>query len=108
MAEVGTKRVFENDRIIVWEFTLEPGEKTPVHTHHHDYMFYAIEGAPLEVFDEHDESLGTLDVKTGDVVALRCENGELVSVDGQHRVPATHSARNAGPTPYREILVETK
>ena len=26
----GATKVFENDRIIVWEFVLEPGESTPV------------------------------------------------------------------------------
>jgi hypothetical protein len=26
MGEVGTKLVFENDRVKVWEFTLAPGE----------------------------------------------------------------------------------
>ena len=26
MAEVGTELVFENERVRVWEFTLQPGE----------------------------------------------------------------------------------
>lgn len=49
MGEVGTKLVFENERVKVWEFTLEPGEAIAAHTHHHDYFFYAIEGSTLEV-----------------------------------------------------------
>ncbi len=57
MGEVGTTKVFENDKIIVWEFTLEPGETTPVHTHKHDYIFYVLDGAPLEVFDADDQAL---------------------------------------------------
>lgn len=109
MAGVGTRKVFENDCIIVWEFELEPGEKTPVHTHEHDYIFYVIDGTTLEVFDADDRPLGDLVVKSGDVIALRCEGGELISTDGKgHRVPATHSARNGGTTRYREVLVETK
>ena len=39
MAGVGTTKVFENDKIIVWEFVLGPGETTPMHTHQHDYIF---------------------------------------------------------------------
>mgnify|MGYP001462715133 CR=1 FL=1 len=31
MAEVGTKLVFENERIRVWEFTLQPGETILIH-----------------------------------------------------------------------------
>jgi hypothetical protein len=31
MPEVGTKLVFENERVRVWEFTLQPGEKIDAH-----------------------------------------------------------------------------
>ena len=48
MAEVGTKLVFENERVRVWEFTLQPGETIPAHTHDHDYFFYRIEGGTLQ------------------------------------------------------------
>jgi hypothetical protein len=45
----------------------------------------------------------------GDVVALRLENNELIVVGNESlRVPATHSARNAGTAVYREILIEKK
>jgi len=57
MAGVGTEKVFENDKVIVWNFVLAPGEETPVHTHEHSYMWYAIDGAPLQVFDEHGERI---------------------------------------------------
>ena len=109
MSDVGTTKVFENDKIIIWEFILEPGETTPVHTHEHDYTFYVLDGAPIEVFDADDQPLPTFDAQTGAVFTFRCDGGELISMDDKGiRVPATHSARNAGPTRYREILVETK
>ena len=109
MAEVGTFKVFENDKIIVWEFLLEPGETTAMHTHKHDYIFYVLDGAPLQVFDVNGKDLGTLDAKTGAVFNLRCDGNELIGVDDPNvRVPVTHTAKNTGPTRYREILVETK
>lgn len=108
MGNVGTTKVFENDKMIVWEFVLEPGETTPVHTHEHDYIFYVLDGAPLDVFDVDGKPLGQLDASTGSVFALTIEGSDLVTIDGKHRVPVTHSARNAGPTRYREILVESK
>ena len=49
MAGVGTTKVFENDKIIVWEFVLAPGDTTPIHSHEHDYIFYVLDGAPLQV-----------------------------------------------------------
>jgi hypothetical protein len=111
MAGVGTEKVFENDKVIVWNFTLAPGEETPMHTHEHSYMWYAISGAPLQVFDEKGKDLGTLEVPTGAIYSLKLENGvlEVLSEPGKGmRVPARHKARNAGSTPYREVLVEYK
>lgn len=46
MAGVGTKKVYENDRVVVWELELDPGEKIPLHTHVLDYMFYVYEATP--------------------------------------------------------------
>ena len=108
---VGTEKVFENDKIIVWNFELAPGEETPMHTHEHSYMWYAISGAPLQVCDAHETDLGTIDVPTGAVFSLRLDGDEIevLSERGKGtRVPATHKARNAGPTSYREVLIEFK
>ena len=45
MAEIGTKKIFENEKFALWEMVLEPGERTEVHTHSHDYVFYVLEGS---------------------------------------------------------------
>ncbi len=109
MAGVGSKVIFEDDKIKVWEFSLEPGERTPVHTHEMEYIFYVIHGSTLDVFDADDEAVMSLDLNDGDVVPLRLEGDELVVVgDDSLRVPVTHSARNAGTTRYDEILIEKK
>ena len=111
MAGVGSSNVFENDKVIVWNFELAPGAETPMHTHEHSYMWYTIEGAPLQIFDEFGRDLGTLDVPTGAVYSLRLDKGslEVLSDIGKGlRVPARHRARNLGRTTYREILVEYK
>ena len=60
LGEVGNTKLFDNDKLILWEFVLEPGECTPLHTHQHDYVWYALEGATLEVLDENQEQ--TLEV----------------------------------------------
>lgn len=108
---LGNEKVFENDKIIVWNFTLQPGEFTPLHTHERSYMWYAIEGAPLQLFDENDKDLGVFDIPTGAVYSLRYDNGylEVLSEIGKGaRVLAAHKAKNVGSTPYREVLVEYK
>ena len=107
--DVGSRKVFEDDDVIVWEFELGPGETTPCHTHEHDYVWYVLEGTTLEVFDKDNQYLGAFDAPTGAIFPLRLEGDELVTTDDKGiRAPATHAARNGGPTRYREILVESK
>ena len=109
MAGVGSEVVFEDEKIKVWEFHLEPGERTPVHTHELEYVFYVLNGSTLDVFDAKDALLTSLEFADGDVLPLRLEGGELIVVgDESTRLPATHWARNAGTTRYREILIEKK
>jgi hypothetical protein len=36
--QVGTRVMFENDRVRVWEMTLEPGQTCALHRHRHDYL----------------------------------------------------------------------
>ena len=109
MAGVGSNVVFEDDKIKVWEFNLEPGEQTAVHTHEMEYISYVISGTTLEVFDANDRFLTLLELKDGDVVPLKIEGDQLVVIgDESLRVPLTHSARNAGPARYRELLIEKK
>ena len=106
MSAIATKKIFENDKIAVWEMVLEPGESTDVHTHPHDYMFYVIEGSTSEITDKNGNFLGKLEMMAGDSMFIRLEGQELVA--GNLRLPATHNARNVGNTRYREILVEIK
>jgi mannose-6-phosphate isomerase-like protein (cupin superfamily) len=109
MGDVGTTKIFEDDRIILWEFVVEPGERTPNHTHHHDYLFYVLEGSTMEVFDAEGNPRGSFEARTGDVFSLKLDGDQLVSDDDKGlRVSATHSTRNLGSSRYREILVEKK
>jgi hypothetical protein len=109
--EVGSKIVFENDKVRVWDFVLQPGEETPMHRHDHSYIWYAIQGGPLETEDEHGNDLGVFEVPTGAVFNIRHNGNELeiLSDAGKgSKFPLTHKAKNGGSTPYREILIEFK
>ena len=108
---VGSKIIFENDKIKVWDFILQPGEYTEIHKHDKSYIWYAIQGGPLDCDDEHGNDLGVFDVPTGSVWDIKCKGDELevMSEIAQGTLfPATHRAKNAGDTPYREILIEFK
>jgi hypothetical protein len=107
MSEVGTRKLFENDRVIVWDFVLEAGEKTTVHTHTHDYVFCVLEaGGGEELFDANDTFLGAGEIKSGETHYVELQGKELVS--DFMRYPASHALRNSGNTRYREIVIELK
>jgi redox-sensitive bicupin YhaK (pirin superfamily) len=109
MADVGTRKVYENDDVVLWENFLKPGEKTKMHTHTRDYLFYVVEGSTIKVFDAEGNEAEKVSIATGQVVAFRLRGKELVveGVEG-FTVPATHMNQNVGDTPYREIVVELK
>jgi len=107
MPNVGSRKLLENDRVCVWELVLKPGETSPVHTHTRDYVFYVLQGAPAELFDSTLRSLGTGEVKSGDVVYFRLQDNETV-VSDIACLPATHAFKNLSDHDYREILVEIK
>jgi len=92
MANVGTRLVFENERVRVWEFTLQPGERIEAHHHALDYFFYPIEGATLEV----ERASGT--------TRITLNAGEVYFRKGGD----THAARNIDDHRYHEVLVELK
>ena len=85
---------------------LEPGERTEVHTHSHDYVFYVLEGSTGEVSDKEGNPVGTLEMKAGDSYFFDSKAGTLFRAIFESLF--THSARNVGSTRFREILVESK
>ncbi len=109
MAGVGTQKVFENDRVIVWHLDLEPGEQGEQHTHELDYVVRILSGSTLEVFGPDGELLDTVELETGGAVSFRIDGDRIVTDRPEYpAVPATHSARNIGTTSFREVLVEFK
>ncbi len=109
MSGVGTEKVFEDDRVIVWHLDLAPGQQTERHTHELDYVVRILSGSTLEVIGPDDESLDTVELESGGAVSFRIDGDQIVSDrPGYPAVPATHSARNVGANTFREVLIEFK
>ena len=106
MAEVATTRLLENDKVIVWELVLEPGESTGVHRHDHDYMVHVIEGSTLRAVDGNGENPTEVALKADDTYYFSVADG--VAMSGDLHTTATHDARNIGTARYRELMVEIK
>lgn len=93
---VGSKLLFENDRVRVWDLTLAPGESTGRHRHKEDYLYVVIGGGSLQPVDADGVKGETRQMVDGDV-RWRDVEGEDI-----------HEAINTGPGPWRNIIVELK
>ena len=96
LGPVGGKVVTDNDRVRIWELTLEPGEASPLHRHDLDYMVVLLEGDRIAGIPGPDSTLiaRAADITPGRLTYLT--RGE------------TEWAVNIGKTPYRELLIELK
>ena len=93
---VGTKLLFENDRVRVWDLSLAPGESTGVHRHEHDYFFVVIGGGKLQGVQADGTKGKPRTMQDGEV--------HWREIDGE----AVHEAVNVGDEPWRNIVVELK
>lgn len=91
---VGTKLLYENEQVKVWEFALDSGEAIPMHTHTMDYLFHVYQGSTLEVSFPDNKPSAQAVLKEGDV--------RFIPKGGRH------TARNIGEKRYVEVLVELK
>lgn len=92
---VGTKLLFENDRVRVWDMTLAPGESSERHIHENDYLFVCLNHAQITLYPEQGEP-ETSEVRPNGVEYTEVGKG------------VTHRVQNTGETEHREILVELK
>lgn len=62
---VGTKLLFENERVRVWDLALAPGESLAKHIHRTDY-FFIVESGGLIRFADPDNPADSRDVQFRD------------------------------------------
>ena len=102
-SDVGTVKLFENDRIRVWDMCVEPGGDTSFHRHTHDYIFLQI-GDGLCTTESVDPVTG--EVTTSGNVSVVSARSCTWSASSEE-TPKIHRLKNAHPTHnYRQILIE--
>jgi predicted metal-dependent enzyme (double-stranded beta helix superfamily) len=99
VGEVGTKLLFEDDRVRVWQVRLAPGEQGAVHRHELDHLLVQVAGDRIAVVPEPDTKGPYRDYLEADVVP-----GAVVAVARG----GVESARNVGQLPYLEVVIELK
>jgi mannose-6-phosphate isomerase-like protein (cupin superfamily) len=96
---VGTKVVFENDRVRIWELRLEPGQASDVHEHNLDHILVLVSGDRIAVAPEPDTAGPYKHYLEADVTP-----GAAVFVPRG----GVETAHNVGTEPYVEVIVELK
>ncbi len=93
MGDVGTKLLFENHRVKIWELCLEPGQSSDWHHHTMDYVTVGLTESRMR----REFADGASDETIGDV--------------GRHRYAEKHQPHvvtNIGGSVHRNILIEIK
>ncbi|MBI2168369.1 MAG: hypothetical protein HYU28_02545 [Actinobacteria bacterium] len=92
--DIGTRLLFENDRVRVWEIDLPAGARAPFHTHAHPYFFVCVAaGRSLSRFS--DGTAVAIDYDVGDTWFDELTGG-----------PQVHDLENVGDTSLRFTTVE--
>lgn len=93
--EVGTRLLFSNDRVKVWEIVLGPGRRAPFHRHVHPYFYVCASPGRVRTrfpnghFVEGDE-----------------EAGGFAYMQHTPENPGIHDLENVGDTTVRYTTVE--
>jgi len=96
---VGSRVVYEDADVRVWQLKLGPGEESPVHRHELDHLLIQVSGDRIAVIPEPDTAGPYTEVLEADVVP-----GAVIHV----RRGGIERARNVGTQPYLEVIVELK
>jgi hypothetical protein len=96
---VGSKVVFENDRVRVWNLKLEPGADSALHRHELDHLLIQIAGDRIAVVPEPDTQSPHREYFAADVIP-----GMVTFVPRG----GIETARNVGERRYHEVIIELK
>ena len=95
---IGDRVLYEDLHLRVWEMVLEPGERSPLHHHDHDYVVVVVEGDHVTV----EPAEGNADTPDSGPKSARVAPGQSVFL----RKGATEVAINSGVLRYRDIQIE--
>lgn len=97
--QVGTRLMFENDRVRVWDLALAPGESLAKHIHRTDY-FFIVESGGLIRFADPDNPADYHDVQFEDRQVTFLPVGPTGKIDNR--------LTNVGTKRHRNYVIELK
>ncbi len=93
--KIGTKLLFQNDEVGVWEVRLQPGERGGFHLHDRHYFWTVVKGG-----------IGKQRTADGVYHIRRYEEGDTSFLPHSPEEAVIHDFENAGDTEIRFITVE--
>jgi quercetin dioxygenase-like cupin family protein len=93
---VGTRLLFENERVRVWDLQLPPGASTGLHRHDTDFLYVVIGDGELQTRFADGTADPPRSMHDGDVRFREVGEGIV------------HAGVNVGTQPWRNIVVELK
>ena len=95
---VGTRLLFENDRVRVWDLALAPGESVGKHIHRLDYLLVIVNGGSLRHVDpENPDNDRDVHFEDNQVMFNQANGGKVHD-----------ELVNVGTEPYRNFVIEFK
>ncbi|MBW3664429.1 MAG: hypothetical protein KY469_15115 [Actinobacteria bacterium] len=93
--EIGSKVLFENERVRVWEVRLQPGERGAFHIHDREYFWTVV-----------DAGIGRQRSDDGTLKVRRYDEGDTSYQRNSPEDSMIHDFENAGDSQIRFITVE--
>lgn len=96
--QVGTKLLYENDRVRVWDLALAPGESLAKHIHRTDYFFIVESGGLIRFADpDHPGDYHDVQFRDDEVTFVPVAEGKV-----------DNRLTNVGTKRHRNYVVEFK
>jgi hypothetical protein len=96
---VGTRLMYENERVRVWDLALAPGEQLEKHIHRLPYFFIVESGGLIRFADPDDPS---------DAQDVQFEGDQVTWVPVGPEGKVDNRLTNIGDKPHRNYVVELK
>ena len=99
LGDIGSRLLFEDDEIRIWELRLAPGEVSSPHRHTCDYVIVDVAGDKIAA-----KSVPGYPSEYGDYIEAAVKRGQATFL----KQGSVEKAVNVGEKPYRNVLVEFK
>ncbi len=96
---IGTRLVEEHEKVNIWELVLEPGQRSELHEHKHDYVIVQVAGDVVAVEPDPTTKSIYKTYTSEPVIPGRC----LFVAKG-----GVETAVNVGKQKYIEMIIELK